>query len=197
MKTSTKIWMCLGGCALVVIGVLCILYPGSTLLSISWLFGLFFFVGGCTQMAAWSATRGYMQTSGLSFFSALLQIILGCVMLFNPAPMMVALPFIFAFWLLFEGMNLAIGSADFKRVGFGNWWILCCWGILSACFGVYCLFNPAIGAETIAWIVGLGIIIDGVGHWIKVALVNKVEKRFIKLHDRLKEVEDIAWEDVK
>lgn len=42
MKTSTKIWMCLDGCALVVIGVLCILYPGSTLLSISWLFGLFF-----------------------------------------------------------------------------------------------------------------------------------------------------------
>lgn len=61
----------------------------------------------------------------------------------------------------------------------------------------YMLFNPAISAETIAWIVGLGIIIDGIGNWIKVALVNKVEKRFVKLHDRLKEVEDIAWEDVK
>lgn len=197
MKTSTKIWMCLAGVALVALGVLCIVYPGTTLLSLSWLFGLFFFLGGCTQMAAWAATRGFMPLSGLSFFSALLQIILGCVMLFHPAPVMIALPFLFAFWLLFEGINLAIGSADFKRVGFGNWWILCCFGVLAACFGVYCLLNPAASVETIAWIVGLGIILDGIGNWVKVALVNKVEKRFIKLHDRLKEVEDITWEDVK
>lgn len=188
--------MCLGGCALVALGVLCILYPGSTLLSLSWLFGLFFFLGGCTQMAAWAATRGFMPLSGLSFFSALLQIILGCVMLFHPAPVMAALPFLFAFWLLFEGINLAIGSADFRRVGFRKWWIQCCFGILAACFGVYCLCNPGTSIETIAWLVGLGIIVDGIGYWVKVALVNKVEKRFVKLHDRLKEVEDITWEEV-
>ena len=62
---------------------------------------------------------------------------------------------------------------------------------------MYCLLNPAASVETIAWIVGLGIILDGIGNWVKVALVNKVEKRFVKLHDRLKEVEDITWEDVK
>jgi len=197
MKTSTKILMCLAGIALVVLGVLCIMYPGSTLLSLSWLFGLLFFLGGCTQMAAWAATRGFMPLSGLSFFSALLQIILGCVMVFHPAPVMIALPFIFAFWLLFEGIDLAISAFDFKRVGFRNWWCVCCFGVLAACFGVYCLLNPNISVETIAWLVGLGIIIDGIGNWVKVFVVNKVEKRFIKLHDRLHEIEDITWEDVK
>ncbi|MBQ6748898.1 MAG: DUF308 domain-containing protein [Paludibacteraceae bacterium] len=197
MKTSTKIWMCLAGIALVALGVLCIMYPGSTLLSLSWLFGLLFFLGGCTQMAAWAATRGFMPLSGLSFFSALLQIILGCVMVFHPAPVMIALPFIFAFWLLFEGIDLAISAFDFKRVGFRNWWCVCCFGVLAACFGVYCLLNPNISVETIAWLVGLGIIIDGIGNWVKVFVVNKVEKRFIKLHDRLHEIEDITWEDVK
>ena len=197
MKTSSKIWMCLSGVALVALGVLCIMYPGSTLFSLSWLFGLFFFLGGCTQMAAWSATRRFMPLSGLSFFSALLQIILGCVMVFHPAPVMLALPFIFAFWLLFEGIDLAISSFDFKRVGFRSWWCVCCFGVLAACFGVYCLLNPNISVEAIAWIVGLGIIIDGVGNWVKVFIVNKVENRFVKLRDRLREVEDITWEDVK
>ena len=197
MKTSTKIWMCLAGIALVALGVLCIMYPGSTLLSLSWLFGVLFFLGGCTQMAAWAATRGFMPLSGLAFFSALLQIILGCVMVFHPAPVMIALPFIFAFWLLFEGIDLAISAFDFKRVGFRNWWCVCCFGVLAACFGVYCLLNPNISVETIAWLVGLGIIIDGIGNWVKVFVVNKVEKRFIKLHDRLHEIEDITWEDVK
>ena len=196
MKTSTKIWMCLVGVALVALGVLCIMYPGNTLLSLAWVFGLIFFLGGCTEMAAWAATRRFMPRSGLMFFSALLQIIFGCLMFFHPAPLMVALPFIFAFWLLFEGINLAISSFDFKQVGFGKWWIVCCFGVLAACFGVYCLFNPNVSVETIAWIVGLGIIIDGIGNWVKVAVVNKVEKRFVKLHDRLKEVVDITWEEI-
>ena len=197
MKTSTKIWMCLAGIVLVALGVMCIMYPGETLLSLSWVFGCLFFLGGCTQMATWAATRGFMPLSGLAFFSALLQIILGLIMVFNPAPLMVALPFLFAFWLLFEGVNLAIGSFDFKRVGFRRWWIICCFGVLAACLGVYCLVYPHVSVGMIAWIVGLGIIIDGIGNFIKVAVVNKVEKRFIKLHDRLHEVIDIDWEEVK
>ena len=124
MKTSSKIWMCLAGIALVALGVLCIMYPGETLLSLAWLFGLIFFVGGCTQMAAWASTRWFMPRSGLMFFSALLEILLGCLMVFHPAPVMLALPFIFAFWLIFEGVDMAIGSFDFKLVGFRNWWVL-------------------------------------------------------------------------
>jgi len=197
MKTSSKIWMCLTGVALVALGVLCIMYPGNTLLSLSWVFGCLFFLGGCTQMATWAATRGFMPLSGLAFLSALLQIILGLIMVFNPAPLMVALPFIFAFWLLFEGIDLAIGSFDFKRVGFRRWWLVCCFGALAACFGVYCLVNPNVSIETIAWVVGLGIILDGIGYFVKVAVVHKVEKRFVRLHDRLHEVVDIDWEDVK
>jgi len=73
-------------------------------------------------------------------------------------------------------------------------------GILSACFGVYCLVNPNVSAETIAWIVGLGIIIDGIGNWVKVALINKLEKRFTQLGNRfraaIKDIEDVQWEEV-
>ena len=197
MKKSTKIWMCLEGIALVALGVLCILHPGATLLSMAWVFGFIFLFGGCTQLSAWGATRGFMPLSGLTFFSSLLQIILGLVMVFHPAPVMVALPYVFAFWLLFEGINLAIGSFDFKRIGFRNWWFVCAIGALAACLGLYCLFNPNISVETIAWLVGLGIILDGVGNFVKLAVVNKVEKRFVKLHDRIKEVVDIDWEEVK
>ncbi|MBR3648175.1 MAG: DUF308 domain-containing protein [Paludibacteraceae bacterium] len=200
MKTSSKIWMCLAGVALVALGVLCIMYPGPTLMSLAWVFGLVFFVGGCTQMGAWATVRHFMPRSGLMFFSALLQILLGCLMILHPEPLMIIMPFVFAFWLIFEGIDVAIGSADFKLVGFRKWWIVCCLGILSACFGVYCLVNPNVSAETIAWIVGLGIIIDGIGNWVKVALINKLEKRFTQLGNRfraaIKDIEDVQWEEV-
>ncbi|MBO4621350.1 MAG: DUF308 domain-containing protein [Paludibacteraceae bacterium] len=197
MKKSSKIWMCLAGIALVAIGVLCIMYPVSTLLSLAWVFGILLIVGGCTQMGAWSAIHRYIQRSGLMFLSALLQIFLGVVMLFHPEPVMVAIPYIFAFWLIFEGITLSIGSFDFKQVGFRYWWIALCIGIIAACFGMYCIVYPGVGVETIALLVGIGIILDGVGNWVKVAIVNKVENRLIKFRDMLREATDVNWEEVQ
>jgi uncharacterized membrane protein HdeD (DUF308 family) len=193
--------MCLSGTVFVILGILCILYPVNTLLSLAWVFGLFYFIGGCTQFIAWAVARRFMPRSGLMFFSAVLQIILGGLVLFHPAPVMTVMPYLFAFWLIFEGIDLAISSFDFKQVGFGRWWLPVCFGVVAACFGLYCLFNPNTGIETIAWIIGLGIIIDGVGNWVKVAVVNKVENRLSHLGDRyysaVKEIEDIDWEEVK
>ena len=197
MKKTTKIWMCLAGVALVALGVCVIKNPGTTLLSLAWVFGLLLGISGAMQLDVWRNIRGFMPRSGMVFFSALLQLILGIILFCNPAPLAVALPFIFAFWLIFEGISIAISSVDFRLVGFRRWWIICCFGVLAACFGIYCLVNPNVSVETIAWIVGLGIILDGIGYFVKVVVVNKVEKRFVRLHDRLREVTDIDWEEVK
>ena len=201
MKTSSKIWMCLAGVALVALGVLCIIYPVSTLLSLSWLIGLIILVAGCSGMGAWARLHRFIPQSGLMFFSSLLQIILGVLLVFNPAPVALALPFIFAFWVLFEGIDIAIGSFDFKRIGFRRWWILCSLGILTACLGVWALCNPDTGASIIAILVGVGIIVDGIGYWIKLAVINKAEARLTRLGDRFrdafKEVEDIDYSEVK
>lgn len=199
MKTSTKIWMCLSGLALVALGVLCIAYPVSTLASLSWIIGLVFFMAGCTEMAAWLKLRRLIQQSGLMFFTALLKIILGLMIIICPAPIMVVLPFMFAFWLLFEGVNIAINAFDFKQVRYKKWWIMLFLGIVMACFGIYGLVNPAASVDAIAVLVGIGIIIDGIGNWLKLALIRKVEKRFTGLHDRfqaaLKEIETTFEEE--
>lgn len=201
MKTSTKIWMCLAGVALVTLGVLCIVYPVDTLVSISWAFGLTLFIAGCSSMLTWAKLRSFVPQSGLMFFSALLQILLGCLLVINPAPLAASLPFIFAFWVLFEGIDIAIGSFDFKRIGFRRWWILFCLGVLAACFGAYALVYPSAGVSVIAWLVGVAIILDGVGNWLKIYVINKAEKRLNRLSDRfrsaLKEIEDAQWEEVK
>ena len=201
MKKSSKIWLCITGVALVALGVFCIVYPVSTLLSLSWVIGLMFFVAGCSAMAAWARLRRFLPQSGLMFFSALLQLILGCLLLINPAPIAIALPFIFAFWVLFEGVNIAIGSFDYKRVGFSKWWIMFCIGIVAACFGIWGLANPDASVNAIAILVGVGIILNGVGNWVKVAVINKVEKKLTRLGSRFKdafqEIKDMPYEEVE
>ncbi len=196
MKTSTKILMCLAGIALVVLGVLCIIYPGSTLVSLAWAFGLMLVISGCSTFGAWATLRAINPFSGLTFLAALLQVFLGVAIIIMPAPLAVALPFIFAFWVFYEGLNLMLDSFNYRKLGFRRWWVLCLLGVLAMCGGCYCFFcDPSISATTIAWLVGLGIIADGIGNWVKVAAVNRVEKKLNKLADRFHQVIDI--EDVE
>lgn len=198
MKTSTKIWMCLGGCSLEVLGILCILYPGGTLLSLAWALGLMLVVSGCSTFGAWATLRRINPFSGLTFLAALLQVFLGIVLLINPAPLAIAIPFVFAFWVLYEGLNLLLDSLNYKRLGFSKWWLLCLLSVLVICAGCYGLFyDPAASATTVAWLVGIGIILDGIGYWVKVAAVNRVENKLHKLADRFHAIEIEDVEEVK
>ena len=92
MKTTTKIWMCLAGVALVALGVFVIKNPGTTLLSLAWVFGLLLGISGAMQLDVWRNIRGFMPRSGMVFFSALLQLILGIILFCNPAPLSSWLP---------------------------------------------------------------------------------------------------------
>ncbi len=201
MKKSTKIWMCLAGVALVVLGVLCIMYPGDTILTLAWALGLMLIISGCSTFGAWATLRAINPYSGLTFLTALLQVILGIVLVINPAPLAIALPFIFAFWVLYEGIGLLVDSFNYKRLGWSKWWVLCLISVLVICAGCYGLFgDPIASAKTLAWLVGIGIILDGVGNWIEVAAVNRVEKRLHKIADNIKkaiEIEDVEAEEVK
>lgn len=172
--------MCLAGLALVVFGVLVIMNPGITVGSLSVAIGIMMLVSGCATCAGWFTVGRYLPGRHLWFFSALAQIILGIGIFCFPQPLMVAMPFMFAFWVLYEGISLSLESFDFKRVGFSKWWLALCLGIVVAGLGIYGLYNPKASAETIAWLVGLAIIFDGIGYWVRLYVVNKFEKKLSK-----------------
>ena len=196
MKKSTKIWMCLAGCALVVLGVLCIAYPADTIMSLAWALGIMLVVSGCSTFGAWVTLRAINPFGLLTFLTALLQVIVGVLLIFNPAPLALALPFVFAFWVMYEGLSVMLDSFNYKRLGFGKWWILCLLGALALFAGCYGMFtDPVASAKVLAWIVGLAIIFDGISYWVRVAAISRVEKKLTRLNDRFRQVLDI--EDVE
>lgn len=194
MKTSTKIWMCIAGIALVALGVVCLVNSGTTLLSLAWLLGLFFLVAGCCEFAAWGKLHRILPQSGLLFLSALLQVLMGIFFIINPVSLAAALPFVFAFMVLFEGVRIAIESFDFKQVGFRYWWLMLLFGLVATAFGIYGFFQPAVSATTLTVLVSLGVMLAGVAYWVQVAGINRFEKRLKQLHDRF---EFVDAEEVK
>ncbi len=59
-------------------------------------------------------------------------------------------------------VGTAVPLSDVAKAASKLWWILLVAGLLSTAFGVWLLFKPVKGAETIAWVVGLYLVVVGI-----------------------------------
>lgn len=184
---STKIWLAIAGILLVVLGVLCIANPTVTLFSTAWMIGCFTLLSGISKMVFTFRTQLFLPNSGSRMLSALLQIILGLMFLCNNLFVTVSLPVIFAMWLLFEGVLIAVQSFDYKKVGFSNWWLLLILGIAGAVLGVLGLRNPDVTAATLSTLIGIGIIALGVAYLLALFGIKKFENKVEDFKNAFKE----------
>ena len=165
MKTSTKIWLCVAGLLLIILGVVCIAKPDITLVSAAWVLGCFTLIAGISKLVFTFRTQAFLPNSGTRALSAVLDIFFGCFFLFN---------------ILGTAVSL-IQSFDYKRVGFPMWWVLLCLGIGGAVLGFFGLKNLNVTAGILSAIIGLGIIANGLAYILAVVGVNRFEKRVDEL----------------
>ena len=177
MKTSTKIWLCIAGVLLVVLGVLCIAKPDITLISAAWVLGCLTLIAGISKLIFTLRTQAFLPNSGTRMLSALLDIFFGCFFLFNVLGTAVSLPVVFAIWVMIEGVIIAIQSFDYKSVGFSYWWVLLILGIAGALLGLFGLRNLNVAAFTLSTLIGIAIIANGLAYLIAVAGISRFEKR--------------------
>lgn len=176
MQASTKICMGITGAMLVALGIICILNPGATILSASIVMGILICVSGISTIATWSRMRAFMP-SGSLLLSGILEVILGIIFLYNNVIVAAALPFVFACWMLIEGIILSIRSFDFKQINFTYWWVILLIGIFSAVIGFISLRYPFdVAAPVFSYLIGAGIILLGAAEIAVLVEINKIEK---------------------
>ena len=111
MLTSRKIYMGITGAALVALGIICIAKPIATVISLAWVLGLVTLASGISTFLNWINLRRDFPQSGSIFLSSMMQIILGVIFLRHDLALASILPLTFAFFLIIEGINLAIGRS--------------------------------------------------------------------------------------
>ncbi len=185
MKKSTRIWICITGVLLVVLGVLCIAKPTGTLFATAWLIGLFTLLSGISLLVFTIRTQAYIPNSGSRMLSALLQIILGCVFLSNKFFLSTSLPVVFAMWVLIQGVIIAVNSFDYKRAGFPLWWVIMVLGLCAGVLGVLGLRNPVAAGKTLSLLIGLAVISTGLSYLVAMAALNRFRKRLDGIKDAL------------
>lgn len=187
MKKSTKIWICITGLLLVVLGIVCIAKPADTLFATAWMIGVFTLVSGIAELAFTLNTQHFLPNSGTRMLSALLQIILGCIFLASNLFLAASLPFIFALWVMIEGVVIAIRAFDYKKVGFKYWWCLLLLGIVGAVLGCLGLRYPKAAGCTLTTLIGIGIIANGMAYLVAIAGLNRFEKKLNEAKDAFRD----------
>ena len=172
--------MGIAGASLVALGVICICCPMGTVLSLAWLIGIITLVCGFATLLNWGSLRNFFPGSGSILLSAILQIVFGIIFLRNDLAMAGILPLVFAFLILFEGINISVRSFDYRMVGFRGWWVNLLLGVTAAVLGVLCLCIPGLGGPALSICIGLGLILAGMVYFIALTAVNRFEKRLRK-----------------
>ena len=173
---KNNFWLAITGILMVVLGVLCIIYPISTLFAVAWVLGLFTVCSGVSKFIFALRTRLILPNTGARILSALIQIMIGFFFICHKMFVVDTFAIVFAMWILMESILLIVQSFDYKRAHYNGWWLMLIFGIGGIVLGVAGLRAPILSAGTLSAIIGIAIIEIGLAHLFALGGIKKFEK---------------------
>ncbi len=142
----------------ILFGVVAVLAPGVTILSLVVVFAVYMLADGVFGLisAVMAGQRG--ERWGLLVGESLFNFVTGVVMLLFPAITVFAFMLLIAVWAIVTGA-LMIGTAMNHRQD--GKWPLVIGGLVSVVFGIVLAVGPLIGAAVLTWWLGLYALIFG------------------------------------
>jgi len=145
----------------IIFGILALIFPGPTILSLVLLFSAYMLVDGIFGIiSAVRAIRRKEDRWGLLIFEGLLDIATGVVAFLWPALTVVAFVWLIAAWAIVSGGLMT--AAGFRlNIEHGRWWLVL-GGLLSLAYGVLLIITPLIGAVVFTWWLGAYAVVFGI-----------------------------------
>ena len=147
---------------LIVLGVMCILNPGEGFQDMAWLVGLLILVSGVLSLLFGIYSKEILPNAFYTRILGIVQIAVGLLFVCNKFLGSTVLVVIFAIWVMFEGLSLAILSFNYKKGGYKRWWIMLLLGVLSLVLGFLAVSHPAKVGVLFGILLGAGILANGI-----------------------------------
>ncbi len=145
----------------IIFGILALIFPGPTILSLVLLFSAYMLVDGIFGIiSAVRAIRRKEDRWGLLIFEGLLDIATGVVAFLWPGLTVVAFVWLIAAWAIVSG-GLMTAAGVRLNIEHGRWWLVL-GGLLSLAYGVLLIITPLIGAVVFTWWLGAYALVFGV-----------------------------------
>ena len=145
----------------ILFGLIALIFPGPTMLSLVLFFSAYMLVDGVFGIiSAVRAIRRKEDRWGLLIFEGLLNIAVGIAAFLWPGLTVIAFVWLIAAWAIVTGGLMT--AAGFRlNIDHGRWWMVL-GGLLSLAYGVLLIITPLIGAIVLTWWLGAYALVFGV-----------------------------------
>jgi len=151
----------LRGIAAIAFGVLSLVWPGLSLVTLVILFGAYALVDGVFALAAGILGRGGAQLRWWLVFVGLLGVAVGAATMLWPGLTALTLLYFIAGWIVATGLLQIIGAIELRKTIANEWWLILD-GALSVLIGVLFFVLPGAGALALIWLIAGFAILFGV-----------------------------------
>ncbi|TSD93949.1 HdeD family acid-resistance protein [Skermania sp. ID1734] len=144
----------LRGIFAVIFGIVALLWPGLTVLSLVLLFGIYSIVDGVTAIARAVHSRRYESAWVWWALVGIVSVVAGIIAFLWPAITALALLYVIAFYAIVFGVGQTVAAFRLREVRGIGWGLMLVSGILAIIFGIWLLVAPDTSILTLIWLLG-------------------------------------------
>lgn len=160
----------------VVLGLVLLIWPGTTTQIVCMMLGIVLLVYGVIQILLYLISKERsIVLQGMMLFGIIVSVI-GIWILVKPEMIIMAVPVIVGILIVLHGLHNIVQAIDLKKDGYEGWWIACLMGVLTTMLGGILIYNPFSVVEMIVRLIGIFLIYDGLSDMWIISRVFKVKK---------------------
>ena len=197
LKKTIKHWYIplLVGIFFIIVSVVSFAWPESSLLALSLLFALSFLFGGLSEIVFSVVNREQLDNWGWSLAFGIVTLIVGILLLLNPALSITTLAFYIGFVVLFRSISTIGFAMDIKKYGSKNWGALLVLGIIGTIVAFILIWNPIFAGLSVVILIALSFLFAGLFNIFLSLQLRKLHKSSKKISAKLVEkYEDLMKE---
>lgn len=185
------------GIFFVVVGLVVFSSPAGSLLALSLLFALSFLLGGISESLFALANRDRIDSWGWSLAFGIVTLIVGVLLLLNPALSITVLAFYIGFIILFRSIATIGFAFDLKKYGSKNWGALLLLGIIGAILAFLLIWNPLFAGLGVVVLVALSFLFAGLFSIFLAFQLRKLHHSAKRISPHLKERYETLMREIR
>lgn len=161
MLRYTKSGMMLLSIAYIIIGMMLLIMPQTSLLWICYAFGAVVLVTGIVCLIQYARIRGTGFTAPFMLVGGVITAGLGIFTLAKPQVVASFLPIVFGIFILVDGLSRVGTAIDLAKRKGQKWWVLLLLSVVSVALGALLVLHPFDAAVSVVMVCGILLIVEG------------------------------------
>lgn len=171
----------IGGAAFLVLGVILMIFPETSLTILSRIAGAVMLASGIIRIIGYFSKDLYYLAFQFDFALGILSILFGAAVFFRPTIIISAIQIFLGAFVLVNGLFALQTAMDSKRFGMKYWWVLLILSAVSSLFGFAMIISPFRSAAAVTELIGIALLFVGAEKiFVSVYTIVTGEKEKIK-----------------